>query len=63
MAPSFRVTVLAGRELHVEFEARNEQAADDIARFLFAERRELFRYGPEEIVDVTIEGTSEGAAS
>lgn len=63
MGPRFAVTVLVGRELQIEFEARNEQAADDIARFLFAELRESFSPGPEDIVDVTIEDTSKGAAS
>lgn len=63
MAPRFRAALLVGRQLTAEFEARDAQAAEDIARFLFENDRAFFRTDPEDIVDVLIEDTSEGAAS
>lgn len=55
MAPRFRVTLLVGQELHAIIPARNEQAAEDIAAFLFEERRELLNRGPQYIVDCAVE--------
>lgn len=63
MAPRFRVALLVGRQMTAEFEARDAQAAEDIAKFLFENDRAFFRADPEDIVDVLIEDTSEGAAS
>ena len=63
MAPRFRVTLMVGRQMTAEFEARDAQAAEDIARFLFENDRAFFRTDPEDIVDVLIEDTTEGAAS
>ena len=63
MAPRFRVALLVGRQMTAEFEARDAQAAEDIARFLFENDRAFFRTDPEDIVDVLIEDTTEGAAS
>ncbi len=63
MAPRFRAALLVGRQLTTEFEARDAQAAEDIARFLFENDRAFFRTDPEDIVDVLIEDTTEGAAS
>ena len=46
MAPRFRAALLVGRQLTAEFEARDAQAAEDIARFLFENDRALKkRYG------------------
>ena len=63
MAPRFRVALLVGRQMTAEFEARDAQAAEDIARFRFENDRAFFRTDPEDIVDVLIEDTTEGAAS
>lgn len=62
MAPRFRVALLVGRQLTAEYEARDEQAAEDIARFLFENDRTFFRADSEDIVDCLIEQTGEVAA-
>lgn len=63
MAPRFAVTLMIGRTVTAEIEARDEQAAEDIARFMVGYDPRFFRHRAEDIVDVTIEDTSEGAAS
>ena len=63
MAPRFAVMLLLGRQLTAEIEARDAQAAEDIARFMVGYDPRFFRHRAEDIVDVTIEDTSEGAAS
>lgn len=62
MAPRFRVTLLAGQELYAIIPARNEQAAEDIATFLFEERPGLLTRGPHEIVDCVVEQADEVAS-
>lgn len=64
MAPRFRVALLVGRQLTAEYEARDEQAAEDIARFLYGGiGLHSFEASPEHIVDVIIDQQDEGAAS
>ena len=63
MAPRFRAALLVARQLTAEFEARDAQAAEDIARFLFEQDRPFFRADSEDIMDVLTEDTNEGAAS
>lgn len=55
MAPRFRVVLMVGRQMTSEFDARDEQAAEDIARFLFDRDRSFFRADSEEILDVLTE--------
>lgn len=62
MAPRFRVALLVGRQRTAELEARDEQAAEDIARFLFENDRAFFRADSEDIVDCVIEQTGEVAS-
>ena len=62
MAPRFRVTLMVGRQLTAEIEARDAQAAEDIARFLFEQDRPFFRADSEDIMDVLTE-PAEGVAS
>ncbi len=57
MSPRFTVRILAGRSLSAEFNARDADAAEAIARYLFEERRERsFRDHGEEIVDLRVDG-------
>lgn len=62
MAPRFRVTLMVGHQLTAEFEARDAQAAEDIARFLFEQDRPFFRADPEDIMDVLAEQMGEVAS-
>jgi hypothetical protein len=62
MAPRFRVTLLVGQELHAIIPARNEQAAEDIATYLFEERPGLLTRGPRDIVDWIVEPADEVAS-
>jgi hypothetical protein len=62
MAPRFAVMLLLGRQLTAEIEARDAQAAEDIARFLFEHDRPFFRADSEDIMDVLTE-PAEGVAS
>jgi hypothetical protein len=62
MAPRFRAVLLVGRQLTAEYDARDEQAAEDIARFLFDNDRAFFRADSEDIVDCLIEQTGEAAS-
>lgn len=59
MAPRFRAALMVGRQLTTEFDARDEQAAEDIARFLFEHDPQFFRADAEDIVDCLIEQASE----
>lgn len=62
MAPHFRVMLLLGRQLTADIEARDAQAAEDIARFLFENDRALFRADSEDIMDVLTEEMGEVAS-
>lgn len=58
--PFFQVRMMVGRELHRNIRARDEQAAEDIAHYLFqtfADR--YFRADNEDIVDTIITATGE----
>lgn len=55
MAPRFRVVLMVGRQLTSEFDARDAQAAEDIARFLLDRDRSFFRADSEDILDVLTE--------
>ena len=62
MAPRFAVTLMIGRTVTAEIEARDAQAAEDIAQFLFEHDRPFFRADSEDIMDVLTE-PAEGVAS
>ena len=63
MAPRFRVALLVGRQLTAEYDARNEQAAEDIARFLYGGiGLHSFEASPEHIIDVIIDNLDEVAS-
>ncbi len=60
--PRFTVTLMVGRELTLSLEARDPQAAEDIAQYLFR------WYGPrafysddEKVIDCLINVSEEGA--
>ncbi len=63
MAPRFRVALLVGRQMTAEFEARDAQAAEDIARFLYGGiGLHSFEASPEHIIDVIIDNLDEVAS-
>lgn len=65
MAPRhFAVRLMLGRCVSREIVARDEQTAEDIARYLFGFFGErMFEAEPEDIIDVLIDDQDEGAAS
>lgn len=63
MAPRFAVTLMIGRTVTAEIEARDAQAAEDIARFMVGYDPRFFQHRDEDIMDALVEDTGEGAAS
>ena len=65
MAPRpFGVRLMVGRCISREIVARDEQTAEDIARYLYGIFGDRFFEGePEDIIDVLIDDPDEGAAS
>jgi hypothetical protein len=57
--PRYRVALMVSRHLMLNLEARNEQAAEDIATYLYntcGDRH--FEADPEQIIDTIIEGAA-----
>jgi len=65
MAPRpFEVRLMLGRFVSREIVARDEQTAEDIARYLYSTFGDrCFEGEPEDIIDVMIDDPGEGAAS
>lgn len=64
MAPRFAVRLMVGRCISRQIVARDEQTAEDIARYLYGLSGDrCFDGDPDDIIDVMIDELDEGAAS
>ena len=60
----FWVTLIVSRFISREIIARDQQTAEEIARYLYANFGDrFFKADPEDIIDVRTDAPSEGAAS
>lgn len=59
--PRFTVTLIVGRHLTLSLEARDPQAAEDIANYLFNwYGPRAFEVEPEEVIDCRVTDSEEG---